>query len=52
MSELVELMDKSHRELRMRRQCKLLGMARSSVEYEAVPESLPDLKTKALLDRS
>gem|GEM_PF-2199323 len=35
----------------MRRQCKLLGVARSSVEYEAVPESLEDLKIKALLDK-
>jgi putative transposase len=49
--ELVELVDKSHTELSMRRQCKLLGVARSSVEYEAVPESLEDLKTKGLLDK-
>jgi len=49
--ELVELVDKNHTELSMRRQCKLLGVARSSVEYEAVPESAADLKTKALLDK-
>lgn len=35
----------------MRRQCKLLGVARSSVEYEAEPESPEDLKTKGLLDK-
>jgi len=35
----------------MRRQCKLLGVARSSVGYEAVPESSEDLKTKELLDK-
>jgi putative transposase len=35
----------------MRRQCELLGVARSSVEYEAVPESSEDLKTKRLLDK-
>ena len=35
----------------MRRQCKLLGVARSSVGYEAVPERSEDLKTKALLDK-
>lgn len=51
MRELVELVDKDHPELSMRRQCKLLGIARSSVEYEAVPERVEDLKTKALLDK-
>lgn len=44
-------MEKSHPELSMRRQCKLLGVARSSVGYEAVPESPEDLKTKGLLDK-
>ena len=51
MRELVELVDKGHTELSMRRQCELLGVARSSVAYEAVPESAADLKTKGLLDR-
>ena len=44
-------MEKTHPKLSMRRQCKLLGVARSSVEYEAVPESPEDLKTKGLLDK-
>jgi hypothetical protein len=44
--ELVEVVEKSHTELSMRRQCKLLGVARSSVEYEAVPECSEDLKAK------
>jgi putative transposase len=43
--------EKTHPELSMRRQCILLGVARSSVEYEAVPECSEDLKAKALLDK-
>jgi putative transposase len=43
--------EKSNPKLSMRRQCKLLGVARSSVVYEAVPESSEDLKAKAVLDR-
>ena len=34
----------------MRRQCELLGVARSSVDYEAVAESKEDLRIKRLLD--
>jgi hypothetical protein len=49
--ELVELVDKTHAQLSIRRQCKLLGVARSSVEYEAVAESDKDLNTKLLLDK-
>ena len=51
MRELVELVDKTHAQLSIRRQCKLLGVARSSVEYEAVAESDKDLNTKLLLDK-
>lgn len=32
------MVDKGHTKLSMRRQCQLLGVARSSVEYEAVPD--------------
>ncbi len=34
----------------MRRQCELLGVARSTVEYQAVPESPEDIRIKRLLD--
>ena len=34
----------------MRKQCELLGVARSSVEYQAVPENPEDIRIKRLLD--
>ncbi len=34
----------------MRKQCELLGVARSSVTYQAVPESPENLRVKRLLD--
>lgn len=34
----------------MRRQCELLGVARSSVDYKPVPESKEDLRIKRILD--
>jgi len=34
----------------MRRQCELLGIARSSVDYQPVPESREDLRIKRILD--
>jgi len=34
----------------MRRQCELLGIARSSVDYQPVPESQEDLRIKRILD--
>lgn len=34
----------------MRRQCALLGVARSTVNYQAVPESRQDIQIKRLLD--
>lgn len=34
----------------MRKQCELLGVARSSVTYQAVPEKPEDLRVKRLLD--
>lgn len=51
MRELVELVDKNHPTLSLRRQCELLGVARSSVEYEPVPESMADLQINELLDK-
>ena len=50
MRELTLLVDKHFPGLSMRNQCELLGVARSSVDYEPVPESAEDLRIKRLLD--
>lgn len=47
MSELVE---KDHSEVSVRRQCELLGVARSSLDYVPVLESEEDHRIKHLLD--
>jgi putative transposase len=44
------LVEKNHPEISMRKQCELLGVARSSVTYQAVPESAEDIRVKRLLD--
>jgi len=44
------LVEISHPKLSMRKQCKLLGVARSSVDYQPVKEKEEDLKIKRLLD--
>jgi putative transposase len=46
----IELVEKNHPELSMRKQCELLGVARSSVDYQAVPENPEDIRIKRLLD--
>ena len=51
MRELAGLVEKDHPLLSVRRQCALLGVARSSLSYEAVPESAEDRRIKGLLDR-
>ncbi len=43
-------MEKEHPKVSMRRQCALLSVARSSVDYEAVEESEEDRRIKRLLD--
>lgn len=50
MKDRIELVDKSHPELSVRKQCELLGVARSSLDYRPVPESAEDLRIKRLLD--
>lgn len=50
MRERIELVEKKHPKLSMRKQCKLLGVARSSVDYQPVKENEEDLKIKRLLD--
>lgn len=44
------LVDIDHETLSVRRQCELLGLARSSCYYEAVPESAENLGLMRLLD--
>ena len=50
MRDRIELVEKNHPELSMRKQCELLGVARSSVDYQATPESEEDIRIKRLLD--
>ena len=47
MSELVE---RRHASLSLRRQCVLLGVSRSSLDYQAVPESAEDADLRRKLD--
>jgi putative transposase len=46
----IELVDKSHPKLSVRKQCELLGFSRSSLDYKPVAESVEDLRIKRLLD--
>ena len=46
----IELVDKHHPELSVRRQCQLLDIARSSVDYQPVAESEENRRIKRLLD--
>jgi putative transposase len=48
--ERVELIEKNHPKLSMRKQCELLTVARSTVSYQAVPEDPEDIRIKRLLD--
>lgn len=50
MRERIELVEKSHPKLSMRRQCQLLGVSRSSVDYQALAEDPEDVRIKRLLD--
>lgn len=45
-----QLIDSDHQQLSLRRQCQLLGLARSSFYYEPRPESESDLLLMRLLD--
>jgi putative transposase len=44
------LVDKGHPELSMRKQCELVGVARSTVTYKPVEEDPEDIRVKRLLD--
>lgn len=50
MRERSRLVDKGHPKVSMRKQCKLLAVARSSVDYQPVGESQEDLDFKRILD--
>ena len=50
MRERSELVDKGNPKVSMRKQCKLLAVARSSVDYQPVGESQEDLEFKRILD--
>ncbi len=52
MRERIELVEKNHPELSMRKQCDLLGVARSTAAYHPVAESAEDLRAKRLLDET
>ena len=44
------MVEKNHPKISVRRQCELLELARSSVDYKSVPESAEDLRAKRVLD--
>jgi putative transposase len=46
----VGLLDKRHPKLSMRKQCELLGVARSTASYQPMAEDPEDLRIKRLLD--
>jgi len=48
----VELVDKGHPKISMRKQCELIGVSRSSVTYQAVAEDPEDIRVKRLLDKT
>ena len=50
MRERTGLLEKEHPKISMRRQCELLGVARSTVEYVPVQEDPEDVLIKRLLD--
>ena len=50
MRDRIELVEKSHPKLSIRKQCALLGVSRSSLDYKPVAESEDDLRIKRLLD--
>jgi putative transposase len=45
-----ELLEPEHPDLSMRKQCTLMGVARSNLYYQAVPEKPEDLQIKRIMD--
>ena len=50
MRDRIELVEKAHPEISIRKQCTLLSVARSTVDYQPVAEGLEDIRIKRLLD--
>ncbi len=50
MRDRIELVDKKHPEISMRQQCRLLAVARSTVNYRPVAEDPEDIRIKRALD--
>lgn len=50
MRDRIGLMDKKHPKISMRKQCELLGVARSTADYQAAAEDPEDMRIKRLLD--
>lgn len=50
MRDRIELVDKNHPKISMRKQSKLLGVARSTITYKPVAEDPEDIRIKRLLD--
>ena len=50
MSERREWIDRTHESLSVRQQCELLGLARSSLYYEPLPDSDLNLRLMRLID--
>ena len=50
MRDRIELVEKAHPEISMRKQCALLGVARSTVDYQPVAQDPEDIRIKRLLD--
>lgn len=50
MRDRIELLEPSHPELSMRKQCQLLGVARSSVSYKPVEEKEEDCRIRRVMD--
>jgi putative transposase len=46
----IELVEKEHPKISVRKQCALLDVARSTVDYQAGAEGLEDIRIKRLLD--
>jgi putative transposase len=46
----IELVEKEHPKLSVRKQCKLLGVSRSSLDYQRIGEGEEDLRIKRILD--
>ena len=50
MRDRIELVEKAHPKISMRKQCTLLGVARSTVDYQAIAEDPEDIRIKRMLD--